>query len=192
MKKKILTCIILAALLLSAFAVSAFANEGELATEGEEANAFAQLYEFSVANADKIFSLLAFLGALILTVAYKKGLFPFVEKALLSLTAAVKSLREENALGEEKNIEFIKSLDEKLALSEKTLENALIKLSTLENELKNSAEACSKTEEFRSVLLAEVEMIYDIFISSSLPQYQKDKVGEAYAKMKRSLENGEA
>ena len=40
-------------------------------------------------------------------------------------------------------------------------------------------------------MLAEVEMIYNIFISSSLPQYQKDKVGEAYSKMKEKLSGKE-
>ena len=187
-KTKILIGLILALSLLSALAVSAFASEGSGVSEAPDTNAFSEIYSFALENADKIFSLLAFIGALILAISYKKGLFPFVQKALSALNGAVKSLREESLAENSQNNEFIKSLSEKLKSSESTLNEALEKLSVLETELKKSADACCKTEEFRAILTAEVEMIYDIFLNSSLPQYQKDRVGEAYCKMKRALE----
>ena len=57
--------------------------------------------------------------------------------------------------------------------------------------MESATAVADKTEELRRVMLAEVEMIYGIFISSSLPQYQKDRVGEAYSKMKEMLKEKE-
>ena len=34
---------------------------------------------------------------------------------------------------------------------------------------------------------AQIDMLYDVFMSSALPQYQKDAVGERIAKMKEAL-----
>ena len=152
---------------------------------------FGELYAFALENADKIFSCLAFIGAVILSFAYKKGLFPFVEKALSSLTGAVKQLREESEKSAFQNDEHIKALTEKLKISEAFLSSAEEKLSCLEAEMKSATALADKTEELRRVVLAEVEMIYGIFISSSLPQDQKDRVGEAYSKMKEMLKEKE-
>ena len=207
-KTKLLITLLLFAAFLTALSISAFASEpyeaetdSTAADESEtgeaceaaqtEENAFALLYGFAVDNADKIFSCLAFIGALILSFAYKKGLFPFVEKALSSLTGAVKSLREESEKSSTENSVFLKSVTEKLAESESILENASAKIAELEEKLCDALKLNEKTDEFRAVMLAEVEMIYNIFISSSLPQYQKDKVGEAYSKMKEKLSGKE-
>ena len=81
----------------------------------------------------------------------------------------------------------MEKISEKLALTENILSDAKTKISELEEKLSEAMATNDKTEEFRAVMLAEVEMIYNIFISSSLPQYQKDKVGEAYARMKQAL-----
>ena len=99
----------------------------------------------------------------------------------------MKSLREETERNSAEKNEFIEKLSEKLAASEAILEGGSAKISELEEKLSEAMALGDKTEEFRAVMLAEVEMIYDIFLNSSLPQYQKDKVGEAYAKMKRTL-----
>ena len=80
---------------------------------------------------------------------------------------------------------------EKLALSERMLKESEEKLQDLDKKLSETMKTGDKTDELRCVMLAEVEMIYDIFISSSLPQYQKDKVGEAYSKMKEMLKEKE-
>jgi hypothetical protein len=40
-------------------------------------------------------------------------------------------------------------------------------------------------------LLAEIDMLYEIFINSSLPQYSKDTVSERIVKMKKSLCHGD-
>ncbi len=189
-KTKILIGIAFTLTLLSLLAVSSFASE-EIQSAAEEVGVFAEIYAYLYANADKIFSLLAFIGALIISFSYKKGLFPFVEKGLSALAASVKSLREETEKNKIDKESFMDEVAKALSESENALNASLEKLSSLEAELAKAALIGKKTEEFRQVLLAEVEMIYDIFTSSSLPQYQKDKVGEAYLRMKRSLDGQE-
>ena len=168
------------------------ADEPSVDSDGAKENIFDTLYGFLTQNADKIFSCLAFIGALILSFAYKKGLFPFVKNAISSLTGVVKSLREESEKGALANSQFMEDVSKKLALSESILKGAEEKISELEAKLSEAYKKGDKTEELRAVMLAEVEMIYNIFISSSLPQYQKDKVGEAYGKMMETLKGKEA
>ena len=185
-KTKILTLLLVSLLLFSLFSLFAFASEGGESSETDE-SIFTAIYGYVSENADKIFSILAFIGAIILSFAYKKGLFPFVEKSLTALTGAVGKLREETEntklLGDSLSAE----ITNKLALSENVLNEALLKLSSLEERLSAAELLKDKNEKMRAILEAEVEMLYEIFISSSLPQYQKDKIGEAYAKMKAQL-----
>ena len=41
------------------------------------------------------------------------------------------------------------------------------------------------------IISAQIDMLYDIFMSSALPQYQKDAVGERVALMKEALRGNE-
>jgi hypothetical protein len=187
-KTKILLTLVFTLLFITSFAVFSFAKE----EAAEEANVFSELYRTAADNADKIFSLLAFVGALALTFAYKKGLFPFVEKALASLAKSVGALKEEADKSNTGVNNFIEDLTKKLALSENVLKEYGEKLKALEKKLDEANLLNDKTQELRCVLTAEVEMIYEIFANSSLPEYQKEKVGEAYLKMKRALAEKEA
>ena len=185
-KTKILIAFALSVIFIVSFSVFSFASEADGA-DGERESVFSLIYSFALENADKIFSLLAFIGAIILSFAYKKGLFPFVRKALSSLGAAVSSLREESEKNASLGNAFMEDLKNKLGASEAALENAEKRLSLLEEKISMANALSEKSDQLRAVMLAEVEMIYEIFISSSLPQYQKDRVGEAYLKMKSAL-----
>ena len=185
-KTKILIAFALSVIFIASFSVFSFASEADGA-DGERESVFSLVYGFALENADKIFSLLAFIGAIILSFAYKKGLFPFVQKALSSLGAAVSSLREESEKNASLGNAFMEDLKNKLGASEAALEKAEKRLSLLEEKISMANALSEKSDQLRAVMLAEVEMIYEIFISSSLPQYQKDRVGEAYLKMKSAL-----
>ena len=186
-KTKILITLMLFVLVATSLTLSCFATEESSPAPAEGGNVFAELYAFFEANADKVFAILAFIGTLILSFAYKKGLFPFVKKALASISLAVKSLGEEAKKNETALGDFSKALALQLEKSEAAINDALTRLEGLEAELLKSAQYAERAEQFRAVLSAEVEMIYDVFMTSSLPQYQKDKVGEAYLKMKEAL-----
>ena len=185
-KTKILITIITLALLASCLTLSSFASEGAPEAEAHE-SIFTTLYNVALENCDKIFSLLAFIGALVLSFAYKKGLFPFVKNTLNALSGTVKSIREEAEKSASGTNELVNEITDRLKATESVLKVFDEKLGGLEEKITEATLLNDKNEIFRAVLLAEVEMIYEIFTSSSLPQYQKDKVGEAYLRMKAAL-----
>ena len=129
-KTKILIAFALSVIFIVSFSVFSFASEADGA-DGERESVFSLVYGFALEHADKIFSLLAFIGAIILSFAYKKGLFPFVQKALSSLGAAVSSLREESEKNASLGNAFMEDLKNKLGASEAALENAEKRLSLL-------------------------------------------------------------
>ena len=188
-KTKIIFTLLFTLTLLASLTLFSFASEREVTNVDQ--TVFGGIYDVLSENADKIFSLLAFIGALILSFTYKKGLFPFIEKALSRLTGAVSTLREETEKSNAGANAVIAEITKKLAASESILNEFGSKIVSLEKKLKDAELLNNKTEEFRLVMLAEVEMIYDIFASSSLPEYQKEKVAEAYLKMKQALSEKE-
>ena len=61
----------------------------------------------------------------------------------------------------------------------------------VENELAARSHDRADRDRLTTVVNEQIEMLYDIFMTAALPQYQKDAVGERIAKMKEALrENG--
>lgn len=202
MKRKItlILVFILAICLVFSVNVSAYnENESEEITEsaGEEIsssdtyeeneNFFTVLYEGVKANADKILSALAFLGSLLIALAYKRGLFPFVEKALTSLSGAVVKLGNETKKNAESENEFLSALSEKLKTTEDILLGFTESLKKLEAELASFSEEKGEREKLKLIMATEVDMLNEIILASSLPQYQKERAGECFMKMKAKL-----
>lgn len=158
-------------------------NTGEAADEGF----FDSLLSAFEDNLSQILSALAFVGSLIVMLCYKRGLLPLINDGLSALAAGVKSIGEK---ANELNIDAAATTEQingrledaqKLLLSMETAMTALnARLDTLDGE-KN------EQKRFRTVLAAEVDMLYEIFTSAALPQYLKDSVGERIAKMKYEL-----
>ena len=57
----------------------------------------------------------------------------------------------------------------------------------LSGNLRDESEARREKKQLYLILNAQIEMLYDLFMSSALPQYQKDAVGEKIAKMKEAV-----
>jgi hypothetical protein len=60
-------------------------------------------------------------------------------------------------------------------------------LDTLEEQLQCEAEYVKERKKMNRIMLAQIDMLYDIFMSSALPQYQKDAVGGKIQIMKEEL-----
>ena len=156
--------------------------------EEREKNSFEEIYGLAVSNADKLFALLAFIASLLVGFAYKKGLIPFVKTALGALGNGVTLLKEETKRAEEAASLALSSAENKLAAAEKNVALALEKLSLIEADLASSREGALRDNELRLILRSQIELLYEIFMSSSLPSYQKDAIGERVAEMKKALE----
>ena len=146
-----------------------------------------EIYAIAAENADKIFALLACLSSLIVGFAYKKGLLPLVKNALNALGNGVVSLKESSEKAEELTRDALDEAAKRLTRAEECFDLIREKLSALEKELSAAKESSVKDGELRLIMNSQIDMLYEIFMSSSLPSYQKDAVGERVAEMKRAL-----
>jgi hypothetical protein len=162
----------------------------DAATDGEEDDGgfIEDAYELLLSNADKLFALLAFLSSLLVGFAYKKGLLPFVKTALSALATGVANLKEESLKAEESAGAVLRCAEEKLTRAEECVNLISERIAAIEKELSAAKEDSMKDAELRLILNSQIELLYEIFMSSSLPTYQKDAVGARFAEMKRALE----
>jgi len=189
-------------LLAISLSFSAFASEGEAALtaedstaaadstvteEAESANLFEEAYRTAIRHSDELFSALAFLGTVIIAFCYKKGLIPLLTAALKSLGDNVKSLREGSVESLERAGEGVSDISERLAKLENAIELFSADVSALEESLGSEAKLRGDARAQSKILLAQIDMLKDVFISSSLPQYQKDAVNEKVKEMKEEL-----
>ena len=195
-KLKYLITALVVATTLSITAVSASANE---ATEpsvdeyeiGEETNFFSRVYEEILAYTGEIFCALTLAGSLSLAVAYKKGLLPLIEKSLLSIGGAIAKIKDSTNEYAKTNSALSQSIDKQLESSATALNEIASKVNelsiALEKSIKDEGEARREKEQLRIIIGAQIDMLYDVFMSSALPQYQKDEVGERIAVMREAI-----
>ena len=156
-----------------------------------EVNPFEKALEELGGYATEIICTLSLIASLVLAYAYKKGLLPLLSATLSTVTKTLSGIKakteeNENELGAEleKLSLLANAQEERLARWDGELKEACAALAEVTKE-------CKDTAGVKWVLSAEVELLYDIFMSSSLPQYKKDAVAERIADMKRGLETDE-
>lgn len=202
--KKLLV-VLIAAMLFTCFGVAASATEAdepvmteeslEAEISGEETveeNPFAELYEYATENADKIFSALAFIGSLVLAFFYKRGLMPALSSALGNLRSSVKSFGDtaEKSLKNSENA--CATVKDSMDLVGKGLDTLCISVAEIDKRLSANEEQLNEAKVMKTIMSAQVDMLYNIFMSSALPQYSKDAVGERISEMRAMLsKNGD-
>lgn len=191
---KIITLILILTLCLSLFSLFASAETDDNITDTtvdttEEENIFSLVFDLIGQRSTEIFSALALIASLILAYAYKKGLYPLLKNALGALNGSVEKLKESKDNELEETGRLCEAVKERLGSFEELLDALADKLNTVEEEL-NTSEA-NKNGRLNAVLSTQIDLLYDVFMSSSLPQYQKDAVGQRVLKMKEELKEYE-
>lgn len=203
--KKILIAFLVATLSLS-LGIAAFASEAEsplntteTATEEKttettadegikaEENPFEAIFNTISAYSSEIFSALAFIGTLIVAYFYKKGILPTLKKALCGVSTALDSVGEKTSGVLTPILTRTEEVAETTAFLKNGIDSALSSLESLEEKLESLEEQKSERTSYRTVMLSQVDMLYDIFMSSSLPQYKKDEIGEKIGTMREEL-----
>ena len=132
----------------------------------------------------EIFCALTFICSMILTVAYKKKLFPFLQSSLASLGAILSGMKEgaEKSNAETKDIDssILKRIDE----TEKAVSKLAELIDTMTQALADSKIDEQERRDMKAVIEAEVDLLYEIFMSSSLPEYKKESVAQKINKIK--------
>ena len=161
----------------------------------EEYNLFTEVYEDLCAYASEILCALTLAGSLTLAVAYKKGLLPLLESSLVTIGNAVTKIKENANENAEKSCEQTASIEHRLENATEVIDALAKRVETLgtalEESLSSEKDARREKQQLRTVMDAQIDMLYDIFMTATLPQYQKDAVGERIARMKEAIaDNG--
>ena len=176
-----------------AFSVSAEeAPEGEsVSAEEQEQSPLSKIYDEISAYTSEILAALTLVGSVTLAFAYKKGLLPLMEKSLITIGNAVTGIMENTEKNTVANTAMGESIEKQLLHASEAVTALSKRIGELDNDLRHSLEGEEsqrlEAKELRLVIGAQIDMLYDIFMSSALPQYQKDAVGERIAKMKEAI-----
>lgn len=153
------------------------------------------LVRFFGDNCAELLSGLTLVSSLCIALLFKKGLLPALASALKGVAGQVdRGMEEMNAAGQkltgaagqamQRFTAAVSPTMEKMALVADRAEEMADRLTELEAALRQSDDSRTRAE---TVLRAQMDMFYRFFMSVNLPQYQKDALGETYAKINTLL-----
>lgn len=197
--KILITAFILCFIMSFAFSVSANSDtevtidQNGLTQESESTendfteNPFALIYDTTLMYASEILSLMSFIGTLIISYFYRRGLLPSVKGVLGNMSTSVMKLKETSDKEIESRKEENTKIEKRLDVFDSALKNQSELISSLESRLIAEEDIYKQRERSNLILSSQIEMLYEIFMSSSLPQYQKEAMGEKINKMRKEL-----
>lgn len=162
-------------------------GEANEAGDTEPQNPFAMMFDTVKDYATEIFCSLSLVCSLVLAYCYKRGLIPLLTGGLNSLSGVIKSVKESTERGEGETRELAKIVTARLCEAESALDIITASIGDLSARLDALSEDKQEKEQMKVILGAQVDMLYSIFMTSALPQYQKDEVGARIAAMREAL-----
>lgn len=202
--KKLITYLLLVALCLSLTFITAYA-EGETVEEPaaktetvEEEPAptmTAQFVDFLGEHLTEIFSALAALGTVIISASYKRGLMPTLSNGLgtfvTTMQDGLKSANEAVASLKNASDDKLNAIADKVAPFIEKSDEIVECVGKIDDKVKDmeakiTAEQGDR-EKLSYILKAQMEMFYQFFQSVNLPQYQKDRLGEYYNSVNKTI-----
>lgn len=150
-------------------------------------NIFDQIYGVLEENADKVFSILAFIGTLAVSVGYKSGLLPLLRDALSKLKLSIDGVRAEGELNKTITAEKMEEISRSIESINRAIDKGNTEISRIEWQFENYEKLMAERGKMRTVLMGQIDMLYAIFMSSALPQYQKDEIGNKIQEMREEL-----
>ena len=165
-------------------------GDNEMTKEGEE-NAFSLFFEGVKTYATEILSALTLIASLVLAYAYKSGLTPVITNALTNLGKLLAGMRESASENEKVSKEITAAIGERLEAAEATVAKLTESIEAVTENLRHEEESAGERKKLSAVLEAQIDMMYSLFISSALPEYQKVAVAEKIEKMKEAIADAE-
>ena len=200
---KIIPALLLCLVLALPFGVGAMAEElpedvaaadgavDDGAVTEEDTNPFEELWELVTENAEKILAALTLAASMLVALAYKRGLLPLLRSALSAITEAVGRIKDGTDRCGDGYDELTRQVEEGLSGAAAGLAALEGRLAELTDEVRTAEGRIYDEEKMKLIITEQIELLYDIFMSSSLPHYQKEAVGERIAKMKEELVRNE-
>lgn len=153
----------------------------------DERNVFSMLYELVLTYATEILSALAAVVSCFLAFGYKKGLLPLLQQGLGVISGTVSRLGEKAELANQtvcEQSEATRLISEKIEEAVREMSQGILEVSERLNQLE---QARDERIGIREALIGEIDMLSEIFLASSLPEYRKEKIGITVAKLKEQL-----
>lgn len=163
------------------------AESGDTDADGEVENVFETLFIKVKNHAGEICSALALVASLVLAYCYKCGLMPIIQNALGAISNVLSGIEKGADESSRASAEAISAFKARLEHAEELIERLAENMDMLTRDLQARTLEAKSSEDTRVILSAQVDMLYDIFMTSALPQYQKDTVGERIAAMRGAL-----
>ena len=159
--------------------------EAENPTE-DGGNVFAEIYEAASGFSSEILSVFAFVGSLVVAFAYRKGLMPTVKKGIGAIGNAIGQIKDATDGYGKHQDEMLTAFNERLTESEKILERFGEAIDEMVEKTESASDARADRECVKALMSAQVDMLYEIFMNSQLPQYQKEAVSRRIKEMKEA------
>lgn len=187
--KRILCVNMLLALVFSLAVFSVSAEDGE--KKGDDESFFSEMFDEVKEHSAEIFSLLTLVGSCVLAFSYKNGLMPTLKKGVGGIGGAVNDIKD-YTVRTEKSVEELGRLtkDELDGLS-RLLSGAEDTVTEIKERLVSIEDGAKRSKRLECVIEAELELLYNIFMFSSMPEYQKAAISKKMEEIKDAL-SGEA
>ena len=164
------------------------AKKESAAMTGE--NVFESVYNAIIGYSGEIFSALAFGASLILMLLFKKGLIPLIKKLGSGFCSSLNLAKEEGEklYGEIREVKEYTT--EHIAKINDSTQGVRAELEAIRELIDPSFERAER-KKLREALMVEIELLTSILLSSTLPAYQKEEIGNRVCALKRSLGENE-
>ena len=160
---------------------------GENGDTGVGGNPFDKLYATVESHAAEILGVLTFITSLILTYAYRRSLMPLIRATLKNLGDGVATIKEctkgESERRDKESGEIIKKIES----TDKSLLDLARGVDALSKELYEYRLDKEEREKIKSILSLEIDMLYNVFMNSSLPEYQKEDMCRHVTQMREAI-----
>ena len=197
MKKILITLSLLLLLVACALSVSCYASEEyepvpdtsiDTAEPSQEQTFSDLVVESFQKYIGEIFCALTFLGSLLTTFLYKKGLLPALGEGINKIYSVVVKTGEKASEAQKEYSELLDAFIEKaLPILEraKELSGYAEQLKEESHALKDELEREKQQRQILSkILTGQIDMLYGVFVSASLPEYQKEQLGAQYNRLR--------
>lgn len=154
-------------------------------------NVFTALYDFFLSHSAQFFSLLSALCAALIALCYKKGLLPLIKTGLGAIVNQGEHNDEKTSVIIEKADEMIGNVKDHLQISESSAEEMRLAAEQVRKIGEDFSSDRERTDLLIALIGGQIDLLADIFLSSSLPVYEKERIGERVAVLK-ALGGGEA
>ena len=161
------------------------AGDGENGDDsGAPGGIFGEIYSCLASHAGEIFSTLSFIGTVAVALAYRRGLIPLLRDGLGAIGGAAGNIST--------------STERAQAVTEEAISGVRMALDGFSDTLRTIERAGEETSErlralegegydkkaLTKILLEQINMLSDIFMSTSLPQFRKDEIAERAKEMR--------